>query len=110
MSFDIEFFLQYWILDNRYEVAQNQDVVYRTRNLFATDERYIYIFIIKIYRYKDIDLRYIDIKIRYKDIYFSDPPHLVKKQGIAFTILAQRNVQDTCGTVGFICCGLTSVI
>ena len=79
---------------------------------------YIYIFIIKIYRYKDIkiyrykdiDLRYIDIKIRYKDIYFSDPPHLVKKQGIAFTILAQRNVQDTCGTVGFICCGLTSVI
>ena len=52
MSFDIEYFLQYWIQDNRDEVAQNQDLVYRTRNLFATDERYIYI--------------------------FSDPPHLVK--------------------------------
>ena len=34
MSFDIEYFLQYWIQDNRDEVAQNQDVVYRTRNLF----------------------------------------------------------------------------
>ena len=52
MSFDIEYFLQHWIQDNRDEVARNQNVVYRTRSLFATDERYVY--------------------------FFSDLPHLVK--------------------------------
>ena len=48
MSFDIEYFLQYWIQDNRDEVVQNQDVVYQTQNLFATDERYIYFFLIHL--------------------------------------------------------------
>ena len=43
MSFNIKYFLQYLIKDSRDEVAQNQDVVYQTRNIFATDERYIYI-------------------------------------------------------------------
>ena len=45
MSFNIKYFLQYLIKDSRDEVAQNQDVVYQTRNIFATDERYIYIYI-----------------------------------------------------------------
>ena len=52
MSFDIEYFPQYRTQDNRDEVAQNQDIVYGTRNVFATDERYVY--------------------------FFSNPPHLVK--------------------------------
>ena len=65
-------------------MAQNQDVVYRTRKVFATDERYVY--------------------------FFSDPPHLVKTARNCLYNSGSGKCTNTCGTVDFICCGLTSVI